>query len=312
MASGKQVKRILILGANGQIGRMLFEQLSRMFANAEIIGAVRARHFHFEGVGADARRHSVIFDIAKDQWRNGAVDVVVNCIGAIEGSTQQLFDVHVNTTAALLRSRAEMGNPAIIQVSALGADSTNPSVFLRSKAMADALLLREERTWVIRPSVVCTPGTVLVQRIRSLRKLSAIAANNIWLPQQVINTRVQPIMPGDLSQLIAAVITEEPAQQIINAAGADEISFGELFAEAGMRVHRFPGFLFAAAARLLKPLLRQYAGREQLLLMGISNTASTENLQKLLGRKPQTTRAFWKSQLDSDLRPRVDFSTVFA
>jgi uncharacterized protein YbjT (DUF2867 family) len=312
MASGKQVKRILILGANGQIGRMLFEQLSRAFPHTEIIGAVRARHFHFEGVGADTRCRSVIFDVQKERWTKGNVDAVINCIGAIEGTTQQLYDVHINTTTALLRSRAEMGNPAIIQVSALGAGSNNPAVFLRSKAMADAVLLQAERTWVIRPSIVCTPGTVLVQRIRSLRRLSAIAAHHIWLPQQVLNTRVQPIMPGDLSQLIAAVIAEEPAQQIINAAGADEISFDELFAAAGMHTHRLPGFLFTAAALVLRPILRRYASREQLLLMGISNTASTDGMQKLLDRKPQPTRAFWKEQLDPGFRTRVDFSTVFA
>lgn len=312
MASGKQVKRILILGANGQIGRMLFEQLSRIFSKAEIIGAVRANHFHFEGVGADSLRHSVIFNATKDRWSNGAVDVVINCVGAIDGSARQLFDVHVNTTAALLRSRAEKGNPAIIQVSALGADGTNPAVFLRSKAMADAMLLKAERTWVIRPSIVCTPGTELVRRIRSVRKLSSIAARHIWLPLQVKNTRVQPIMPDDLAQLIAGVITEEPEQQLINAVGADVISFDELFAKAGMQTHSLPNILFRAAAAMLKPILHRYASREQLLLMGINNTASTEHLQKILGRKPQSTRTFWEAQLDPGYRPRVDFSAVFA
>lgn len=313
MASRKRnPQRILILGANGQAGRILFCKLQTIFPQAEIIGAVRAAHFHFEGVGAGGRAHSVIFDIHRQPWRLGPVDVIINCIGALRGSEQEMLHVHGGTSLAILQNRAAMGNPAIIQVSALGADGTNPSAFLRSKALADAVVLGQERTWVIRPSILCTPGTVLVQRIRTLRKAAALLGKHIWLPRQVLRTKVQPLAPDDFAATVAEIITTEPAQRIVEAGGRDVFNFGQLLRMAGVHTHTLNHRLFHTAAALFRPALSLFISPEEMKLMGINNTISPKRRTAALHSRISSTRTFWQQQLNPATRQKKDFSTVFA
>ncbi|MCU0431875.1 MAG: hypothetical protein MUC87_00305 [Bacteroidia bacterium] len=304
--------RILILGANGQVGRVLFYALQSYFPQAEIMGAVRPAHFHFEGVGAGGRAHSVIYDIHRQPWSGGNVDVVINCIGLMQGSEKELFHAHTGTSLALLQNRAAMGNPAIIQVSALGAGGNNPSAFLRSKALADAAILGQERTWVIRPSILCTPQTMLVKRIKKLRKLSALLARNLWLPASVLHTKIQPVMPADFAATVAAVIENQPTQRIIEAAGKEVYDFADLFALAGVRTHIMPRKLFEIAAFMLRPLIRTFISAEEMKLMGINNTSDAGHIYHISGCEAQSTASFWKQQLHPDIRTRTDFSTVFA
>jgi hypothetical protein len=305
-------QRILILGANGQAGRVLFCKLQTYFPQAEIIGAVRAAHFHFEGVGAGGRAHSVIFDIHRQPWRLGPVDVIINCIGAMRGNDHELLHVHGGTSLAILHNRAAMGNPAIIQVSALGADGSNPSAFLRSKALADAVVLGQERTWVIRPSILCTPGTVLVQRIRTLRKAAALLGKHIWLPGKVLRTKVQPLAPDDFAAMVAEIISTEPAQRIVEAGGRDVYNFGQLLRMAGVQTHTLNNSVFSTAAALFRPVFSLFISTEEMKLMGINNTVSARFSAGALRSRISSTQAFWQQQLNPAMRQKKDFSTVFA
>jgi uncharacterized protein YbjT (DUF2867 family) len=304
-------QRILILGANGQVGRILFCKLQTHFPQAEIIGAVRAAHFHFEGVGAGGRAHSVIFDIHRQPWRLGPVDVIINCIGAMRGSEKELLHAHGGTSLAILHNRAAMGNPAIIQVSALGAGGNNPSAFLRSKALADAVVLGKERTWVIRPSILCTPGTVLVQRIRTLRKAAMLMGKHIWLPGNVLRTKVQPLAPDDFAALVAEIIGTEPAQRIVEAGGKEVYNFGQLLRMAGVHTHTLNHYSFSMAAALFRPALSWFISSEEMKLMGINNTVSLGRSAGPLRSRISSTQAFWQQQLNPATRQKKDFSTMF-
>lgn len=310
--SNNNEMRILILGANGQIGRAVFTWLSRAFPEAEVLGGVRAPHFHFDGVGANRKHRSIVVDLLSAQPKLPAsINVVINCIGAHEGSPQQLARVHVGVTHELLHHRVALGNPAIIQLSALVADGAAATAFESSKFRAEADLLAANRTWVIRASLVCSPETRLVKKLRQLRRVAWWFGGRLPIAEQVLRARLQSVSANDVAALVEAVIRKRPADRLIEATGADILTFGDLLGLAGVRTVAVPKMCFAALKRLLR-LLQKNALPEHELLMGSDNKAGNTRMAELLERAPERTRQFWQEQLHPSYCPRVDFSTVFA
>ena len=96
--------RIVILGANGQIGRHVYQRACNSFPHAEVLGCVRQKHLHFEGCTGDKMQHSFVFDPFTDDWQKlGKVDVLVNCIGIIRESGDITFEkAHIGLTRLML------------------------------------------------------------------------------------------------------------------------------------------------------------------------------------------------------------------
>lgn len=116
--------RIVILGVSGQIGKALWNKLKA--GPLEVIGTSRY---------ADAKSSLVRFDPFQDDWKIlGAADVVVNCIGMISEKRKGDFEeIHIGLTEAMLQHRKSLGNPKIIQVSALCASKGHPVCFFKNK-----------------------------------------------------------------------------------------------------------------------------------------------------------------------------------
>src|ERR1044072_40871 len=120
--------RIAILGANGQIGRVLFAGLEKQFPAAEILACVRKDKLHFEGVAGNHLQRSVIFDPLQDDWEKlGKLDVLINCIGAIDETKNSFEETHILPALKMIDNREKTDRPRIIQVSALGASAVSVS-----------------------------------------------------------------------------------------------------------------------------------------------------------------------------------------
>src|SRR5687768_12716229 len=101
--------KIMILGASGQIGSVIYGALK---ASNNVVGTSRRQSGEF-----------LKFDPFKDDWSAlGKCQVLINCIGQIEAtSTFKFYKIHVELTQLMLKNRGLIGNPRIIQISALGA-----------------------------------------------------------------------------------------------------------------------------------------------------------------------------------------------
>ena len=132
------------------------------------------------------------FDPFSDQWLSlGKLDVVINAIGAISESKEMSFErIHGGVTSAILKHHAAVGNSRIVQISALGADAASSLGFLRTKGQADDLLLQEDDTVVLRPSIVCTPDTMLSQKLRKLLTIARFGLGKLLVPNGFPHTRV--------------------------------------------------------------------------------------------------------------------------
>lgn len=296
VAANHRALRIIVLGANGRVGRAVYEATLRCFPQAELVACVRRRHLHFEGCTGDTKHRSVVFDVFKDDWSTlGKADILVNCIGAISGTkTDSLHKVH-HTLAALIRShRSQLGNPRIIQVSALGVDVNSASEVLRIKALADALLLELPDTFVVRPSVVCSPDTLIAKKLQQTARLLRWSFNRLPVPQQVLRFRISPVMPHDLAAVVIAAMQGNPPQRIINVAGPQQYTFNDLLqlARPGAKLVVLPDPLFRVLHALLYPLVKNLFPHDAFELIGTDSSAA-ENGNTVFSE----TKMFWTTVL---------------
>lgn len=298
--------RIVIIGANGQIGRHVYQQACEAFPNDEILGCVRHKHLHFEGCTGNKRQHSYVFDPFKDDWKKlGKVDVLVNCIGIIRESGELTFQkAHIGLTRLILQHRQSLGSPRIIQVSVLGADKVSPSEFMNTKAIADEELLQEEDTYIVRPSIVCTHNTMMVQKLLKLGNISRVMFNWLPFPAHILDTKIQPVLAEDVGKIIVKIAKAGSKQRIINITGPEEISLGSLLKlvnNGRIKIIPVPKKVFNALLPVIHFIAPGLLSREQLMLLASSNTASNKACSELLGRETSSTWSFWKNELQPTL-----------
>lgn len=284
--------RILLLGASGQVGSILYNAL---------------RHHAHDVVGTSRRPSGGLFqfDPLKDDWVVlGKADVLINCVGQIDAPTARSFDrVHVGFTERILQNRERMGNPFVIQVSALGASAHHKTDFLRTKGVADDLLLAQPDTAVVRPSIVCTHRTMLLRKMLMLENWSRYTAGVIPVPDGFLRTRLQPVMPQDLADLIHTLCQTRP-NGLFNIAGAEVFTFRDIVRM--MEKARNRRLMFIEFPRLIADIVigqfvsnlwPMVVGYQQYALLFEDNVADTTQAEGILGRRMMSTRAFFETEL---------------
>lgn len=293
------MKRIAILGASGQLGKLLSSSLSSL-ANVEIIRLSRNTSLGPEGY--------VIFDPEKDAWEKiGKVDILINVAGIIQESKDADFEkVHIHLTQKIVENRNVIGNPKIIHVSVLGANPEHPIAFLRTKGEADAILLKQQNTYVLRPSIVCVHDTLLVKKFKMMFDISKVFFQYAVMPTQFRKTRIQPLMAEDFTDTIIKLCETDFDKKIINCTGAEEISFDWLLKLASeerkqkMIPIEIPKNLVASVTKnFISVWFPDLLNYDQFQLLFKDNIASNEDIQRLLGRPTQSTLEFWKKEFQN-------------
>lgn len=291
--------RVVVLGASGQIGSALFESMIR--DGVEVIGTTRKPTNSF-GLSQ--------FNPFIDDWKVlGGVDVLINCIGNIYQTRAESFEkLHVELVKLLIKNRAMVGNPKIINISALGASEKQQVSFLKTKGVGDELLLNEKNTYIIRPSIVCTPNTMLLRKLKLLRRLARYTANHLLLPKGFLPTCIQPIHIDDLTELVSRVALNNHHQRKIDAVGPEPISYHRLL--TFLFANSSPKFSYAEINKqligglvrnVIAPLFPSLISYEQFQLLFSNNTSDDESAENILGRKLKNTVAFWKTHLEMNV-----------
>jgi nucleoside-diphosphate-sugar epimerase len=284
MATGaiNKTLKIVILGATGQIGSKLAIAIKNEFPEEEVLACSRKQ--------ADG---TFYFDPFSQDWKVlGKVDILINAIGAIEPTKgYSLEKIHIGLAEKIIDHFESMGKPRIIQISALGANPLHETSFLKTKGIADNLLLTLPNPIIVRPSIVITPGTMILQKINSLIKLSRYFANTILMPEAMANTLIQPIMIEDLVDVVVNLIKHNGYKGIVELAGPQKYSLKQLIEMvAKMRNQRVKfrlignkagDFLMQRAVTVLFPKL---LSQEQYLLLKQDNVSDKNEAGDILGR----------------------------
>ncbi|MEL6588823.1 MAG: hypothetical protein AAFQ68_02010, partial [Bacteroidota bacterium] len=198
------------------------------------------------------------------------------------------------------QERSLLGNPLLVQLSALGAGEHPGVPFLATKAKADRLLLAEDNTNVVRPSIVCTANTMLLRKLKQLGRISRWFGGRLIIPQGFLQAKVQPIMIDDLVDLMIAVGERGSESRVIPAVGPEPLAFGELLTLVHDR--SFPAW--EIPRKLLEPLIRYVVSPffpilinyDQFRLLFEDNVGDPGPATQLLGRSLQDSRAFWRNR----------------
>jgi hypothetical protein len=286
------VKSIAILGANGQIGNIIYHHLRQHYPHVEIKACVR------QIPGYEISKDYKAFHPFSDNWQTlEETDVLINSIGIIEESKHFTFEqTHIGLTKRMLQYRRAIGNPKIIQISAVGADAGSPVRFLSTKGKADELLLMSRNTAVVRPSIVCTPETMIVQKMRLLGNISKWCLHCLPFPEQLLHTFVQPVIPEDLAALVTRLCFTDHHPDIVPAVGPHKISLTELIKLTNPDIRLLP-ISKAIAGPCMKLVSRVFPGlisRQQYELLHYHNVADNKSMEQLLGRAAGPTEDFWR------------------
>lgn len=284
--------RIAILGGTGQIGSVMTKEVLTSFPDAEILSCSRS------GKGSNGFK----FDVFNNDWSSlGKLDVIINSVGIIAEKEANTFErIHIEVIQSLIANRTTLGNPKIIHVSVLGADKNSPSRYASTKGVADEILVKEENLNIINPSFVCTPGTMMVQKLKMLHKMAKWQLGFLPCPAPFLKAEFQPIMGEDVAQVAIEIIKQDLKGEQVFATGLEIYSlldWIQIVGKGKIKVIPMAKWLIDIPFRLFMRLFPQVMNKDQYLLLGNDNVHENSDLQRILGRAPLSTKEFWENEL---------------
>jgi uncharacterized protein YbjT (DUF2867 family) len=288
-------RRVGIIGASGTAGSAIASFLESK-GEFDVIRFTRKK-----SVGEQFQ----FFNFKSENWNDlGHLDILVNCAGILrESRTEDFYQVHVELVKTLLANRYRIGNPAIIHLSALGADSDHQIAFLKTKGIGDELLLGNPETYILRPSIICLPKNILVQKFKWLVFMTRVLANRPIVPKGFLETRVQPVMGADLAESVYALCNGKSNERIIPVVGKQPLSFKELL-QYSSKLNEKTFFPIEIPKKLMEPVTKNFISvwfpelinQDQFSLLFKDNVASPALMESLIGRDAQSSLDFWDQE----------------
>lgn len=279
------MKRILVLGGSGFIGRHVCEKASRLECRITVPTRHRenAKTVQFlpwvDVIEADIHDEAALARLVHGH------DAVVNLVAILHGDVAAFDRAHVALVQKLVRACQTAGVRRLVHVSALGAAPDAPSLYQRSKAKGEAVLAASGLdTTAVRPSVVFGAQDRFLNLFARLQELFPV------LPLGCADARFQPVWVQDVAHAIVRLLQRQgpipgltnPVQPaVIEACGPDVFTLRELVQLAG-RLSGNPRPILAlplALARMQAWVMEMMPGepmisRDNVASMQVDNVAS--------------------------------------
>ncbi len=269
-----------VFGGSGFIGRYVVQRLAARGYVVRVIGrnTERAKNLMVTGsVGQVVALYASFSNPATIARAVEDADVVVNLIGILSERRAGDFQlVQAEGPGQIARAAAAARVRRLVQISAIGADAGNASLYARTKAAGEAAA-REAfpAATVLRPSIVFGAEDQFFNRFGSMA---------MFLPVMPVihgNTRFQPVYVGDVADaIVAALLREDTPGATYELGGPRIYTFRELLAWLLHETHRHrplfevPPGLARLQARLGELVPGKPFTRDQLLMLQRDNVAT--------------------------------------
>jgi uncharacterized protein YbjT (DUF2867 family) len=226
------MKKILVLGGTGFVGRHVCEKLSRL--NYRITVPTRRR------VNAQSVQHLPMLDVIEADIHDPAAlaalvaghDAVVNLVAVLHGDEAAFERAHVELPKKLAAACKQAGVRRVVHVSALGAALDAPSLYQRSKARGEAVLQAAGLDLtILRPSVIFGEDDKFLNLFAKLQSVFPV------MPLAGAATRFQPVWVEDVAQAVVNCLHnfdgfdegfDKPRSTIFEACGPEVFTLKEL------------------------------------------------------------------------------------
>jgi NADH dehydrogenase len=210
---------VLVLGGSGFIGRYLVNLLVARGASVVVPSRRRDRAKHLIVLPTcEVIETNISDDTALDRLVADA-DAVINLVGILHGTEQAFQRVHAELPRRVVAACTKHRVGRVIQMSAIGASPSAPSMYLRSRAAGEAHVRGAALAWTIfRPSVVFG---IEDQFLNLFARLAAWAP---VLPIGRADAKLQPVWVEDVARAIANSLD-------------NEATFGQVYELAGPRIY---------------------------------------------------------------------------
>ncbi|WP_376100494.1 complex I NDUFA9 subunit family protein [Roseomonas sp. CCTCC AB2023176] len=267
----------VVFGGSGFIGQYVVQRLARRDYVVRVItrDPEGARPLMTQGLVGQ------IVPLAADPFDDLALaraledaTVVVNLIGILfERREGDFARVHGALPGRIAEGCAKAGVQRLVQVSAIGADATSPSLYGRSKAEGEAAVLAAfPRATILRPSIVFGREDAFFNRFAGMARLLPV------LPIVGSNTRFQPVYVGDVADAVMAALDREDVFGRTYELGGPRVATFKALMEEMLevvgrrrRVVELPRGLAEFQAKVFERLPNPPLTRDQLLLLGRDN-----------------------------------------
>lgn len=269
------MRNILVLGGTGFVGSHVCEALQRVHCRMTVPTRHIKRAAHIAHLPLVSVVNADITDAGTLAQLVAGHDAVVNLVAILHGSADAFQAVHVDFPGRLAQACEAAGVRRLVHVSALGASSTGPSLYQRSKAAGEiALQTHGLDLTVLRPSVIFGAGDRFLNMFARLQTLLPV------MPLAGAGTRFQPVWVHDVAHAVAhALATPSTAGQTVEAVGPDVFTLAELVRLSGQAVgHARPVVGLPTSLAMLQATLMSMMPGEPLMSADNVHSLSVDNV----------------------------------
>ncbi len=277
------MKKVLIFGGSGQIGRHLIRRLT----NKNYLVTVVTRNLHTKGtvlrlggnpgyveiIEANIFNEDKLNDLFKDK------DICINLVGIISENKKNKFkNIHTYFPTLLAKKCEEFKLKQFIHISALGVDKAKDSKYAKSKLEGEKNILENfSKTTILRPSVVYSVDDNFTTNLMTL--LSLLPVFPLYYEGK---TKFSPIHVSELCEIILEIIEKCIIEKIVECVGPEELSFKEILKKLLFSIDKkrilfnLPLFLAKIIIFFLEKLPKPLITQDQLTLLKYDNVTSNE------------------------------------
>ena len=278
------MKKVLIFGGSGQIGRHLIRRLTKKNHLVTVV----TRNLHKKGVILKTQGNPGYIEVIEanvfDENQLNKLfedkDICINLVGILfENKKNSFKNIHINFPTLLSEKSRNYKLNQFIHVSALGIEKAIDSEYAKSKLKGEENILNNfSRSVILRPSLVYSVNdnfTTNIMTLLSLLPIFPLYYNG--------NTKFSPIHVSDFCEIIVKIIDESISSEIIECVGPEKLSFKEIIKKLLIAIDKktfllpVPTFIAKIIAFFLEKLPTPLITQDQLRLLKYDNILSQEN-----------------------------------